>query len=66
MRRVGMRREDSGDAGNLYRISFNCNVEDASSQKEFDENIVNEIMIKREVFERPSINDGKQLFILPD
>lgn len=37
MRRVDMRREDSGGAGNLYRISFECNVVDYSAQTIFNE-----------------------------
>lgn len=37
MRRTDMRREDSGDAGNLYRISFECVVTDYSAQKIFNE-----------------------------
>lgn len=65
MRRVDMRREESGGAGNLYRISFNCNVEDASSQKEFEQNTVNEIAISKEPIGRPSAVDDNQLFILP-
>lgn len=37
MRRVDMRREESGGAGNLYRISFQCLVADYSAQTPFDE-----------------------------
>lgn len=37
MRRVDMRREESGGAGNLYRISFQCNVVDYSAQVLFNE-----------------------------
>lgn len=37
MRRVDMRREESGDAGNLYRISFQCKVLDYSAQVLYDE-----------------------------
>lgn len=37
MRRVDMRREESGDAGNLYRISFQCKVVDYSAQVLYDE-----------------------------
>lgn len=37
MRRVDMRREDSGGAGNLYRISFQCLVTDYSAQHLFIE-----------------------------
>lgn len=65
MRRIDMRREESGGTGNLYRISFNCNVEDASGQIEFDKNEVNAIAIVREDIERPSNTDSEQLFILP-
>jgi hypothetical protein len=64
MRRVDMRREDSGGAGNLYRISFSFNTVDASAQKEYDATEVNEISIKRENIERPSPTDDEPLFIL--
>lgn len=37
MRRVDMRREESGGAGNLYRISFQCLITDYSAQKLFNE-----------------------------
>jgi hypothetical protein len=37
MRRVDMGREDSGGAGNLYRISFECLVTDYSAQELFVE-----------------------------
>lgn len=37
MRRVELRREDSGGAGNLYRISFQCLVTDYSAQHLFTE-----------------------------
>lgn len=48
MRRVDMKREDSGDAGNLYRISFNCMVDDMSAMQEFNDTEVNEVSILRE------------------
>lgn len=37
MRRVDMRSEESGGAGNLYRISFQCLVTDYSAQRLFVE-----------------------------
>ncbi|MDR1456004.1 MAG: hypothetical protein LBJ01_10165 [Tannerella sp.] len=37
MRRVDMRREESGGSGNLYRISFQCVVTDYSAQDIFIE-----------------------------
>jgi hypothetical protein len=37
MRRVDMRREESGGAGNLYRISFQCVITDYSAQHIFVE-----------------------------
>lgn len=37
MRRVELRREDSGGAGNLYRISFQCLVTDYSAEHLFFE-----------------------------
>lgn len=64
MRRVDHRREDSGNAGNLYRISFNFNIEDASAQKEFNENTVTEINVTREDILRPDTTNDEPLFIL--
>lgn len=37
MQRVDMQREDSGGAGNLYRISFACLVNDTSAANLFNE-----------------------------
>ncbi|MDU1892744.1 MAG: hypothetical protein E6767_18850 [Dysgonomonas sp.] len=37
MRRVDMRREESGGSGNLYRISFQCLVTDYSAQVLYEE-----------------------------
>ncbi len=37
MRKIDMRREDSGGAGNLYRISFECLITDYSAQHLFVE-----------------------------
>lgn len=65
MRRVDMRREDSGGAGNLYRISFNCNVEDASAQKEYDKREVNEVVVtKGEI--PTTAPETEPLFHIPD
>lgn len=47
MRRVDMKREDSGDAGNLYRISFQCMVDDMSAMTEYNEQDVQDITISR-------------------
>ncbi len=66
MRRVDMRREESGGSGNLYRISFNFNSEDASAQVAYNQNIVNEIEVKKETFERPLVNDDDGMFIVPE
>jgi hypothetical protein len=40
MRRTDMRREDSGGAGNLYRISFECLITDYSAQILFVDQII--------------------------
>jgi len=37
MRRTGMNREESGEAGNLYRLSFECVVDDTSAGIHYDE-----------------------------
>jgi hypothetical protein len=58
MRRVDMRREESGGAGNLYRISFQCLVTDYSAQDIFieTENPNRELdMEKTGVPERPEM-----------
>lgn len=65
MRRVDMRREDSGGAGNLYRISFNFNIEDASAKVEFDKNEVSDIEISDEPIERPPVKDEEPMFVVP-
>lgn len=63
MRKVDMRREESGGSGNLYRISFNCNVEDASAQKEYEEKQVNEITITRENIQKQA-PDNEPLYTI--
>ncbi|MBN1987814.1 MAG: hypothetical protein JW783_00270 [Bacteroidales bacterium] len=45
LRRVSVKPIESGGAGNLYRISFSCIVEDASAQKVFNKKSVSEISI---------------------
>ncbi|NCB67429.1 MAG: hypothetical protein EOM47_01100 [Bacteroidia bacterium] len=47
MRRVGMNREDSGNAGNLYKISFQCIVDDMSAMTDTNEELVNEVDVER-------------------
>ncbi|WP_461632752.1 hypothetical protein [Labilibaculum euxinus] len=65
MRRVDMRREESGGAGNLYRISFVCNIEDASAQIESDKKTVNEIELSDEAYVRPPTTDADDFFVVP-
>jgi len=62
MRRVDTKDEDSDNAGNLYRISFQCNVEDASAMKESELTTVNELSISRDNFTRASTLDSEPLF----
>ena len=62
MRRVDMRREESGDAGNLYRISFACVIEDASAQVEYDQQSVNEVDFSKGPITRPDPTDGEPLY----
>ncbi|MEI8087203.1 MAG: hypothetical protein WCG93_13415 [Paludibacter sp.] len=47
MRRVDMKREDSGGAGNLYRISFQCIVDDMSAAPQYNDTDVSEVSISR-------------------
>jgi hypothetical protein len=37
MQKTGMKREDSGGAGNLYRLTFECDVHDYSAEKIYDD-----------------------------
>jgi len=48
MRRVGMNREDSGGAGNLYKISFQCMIDDMSATPDYNEETVNDINLTRD------------------
>ena len=45
MQRVGMAPVDTGSAGNLYRISFVCNVVDISAQKQMDSAVPGDIAL---------------------
>lgn len=47
MRRVDLKREDSGDTGNLYRISFQCMVYDNSASKQYEDKKANDVDIKQ-------------------
>ena len=48
MSRVDMKREDSGGAGNLYRISFQCMVDDMSATPDYNEETVEDINLTRD------------------
>lgn len=66
MRRVDMRREESGGAGNLYRISFQCLVTDYSAAKLFveTENPAAELQIEKGGV--PSTEEQPPLFDLSE
>lgn len=69
MRRLDMKREESGGAGNLYRISFGCSVEDAGAKDKVNERIVanGEVGIGRETtIEKPPLTDTEPLYFIPD
>ena len=57
MRRVDMKREDSGDAGNLYRISLQCMVDDMSATHDFNEETVTDISISRNALPDAQVED---------
>lgn len=58
MSRVDMKREDSGDAGNLYRISFQCMVDDMSATHDFNEETVTDISISRSALPDAQVEDA--------
>lgn len=47
MRRVDLDRVESGEAGNLYRISFHAVVDDTSAVKDYDVKAVSDISVER-------------------
>ena len=50
MRRIGFAPEDTGGAGNLYRISFSCLMQDTSAMREEEEVIINaELLNEKEI-----------------
>jgi hypothetical protein len=64
MRRVDMSREESGGAGNLYRISFECIVTDYAAQILFNESEmpIREIETDSEMPEQPIDNEPLYTF----
>lgn len=61
MRRVDMKREESGGAGNLYRISFQCIVDDMSAMPVVVPQEVDEIDIERTDIEHINVIDSSYL-----
>lgn len=47
MRRVDLKREDSGGTGNLYRVSFQCMVYDNSASKQYEDKKVNDLNVEK-------------------
>ena len=69
MRRLDMKREESGGAGNLYRISFGCSVEDAGAKNKVREKTAtfDQVVIDREqTVIKPSVTDAEPLYAIPD
>lgn len=64
LRRVGINREENSGIGCLYRISFECIVEDTSAQIDYPVKLVNDISIERVINEKPIIIDDNPLFVL--
>lgn len=63
MRRVDQKREESGGAGNLYRISFACNVTDDGAMSLIREKDLpnGEVILNRsDSIEKPSVNDTEE------
>lgn len=64
LRRVGMGKEESGGAGNLYRISFGCVIEDSSAKVDYPDKPVSDIVVESSKIERPKVIDDNPLFIV--
>ncbi len=47
MRHIGFAPEDTGNAGNLYRISFECTLMDYSAVRNYAEHEINEIDVQQ-------------------
>ncbi|WP_166964642.1 hypothetical protein [Yeosuana marina] len=48
MRRLGFAPVDTGNAGNLYRMSYECTLMDYSALKEFADHEINDITIEHD------------------
>ncbi|QQV91565.1 tail completion [Winogradskyella phage Peternella_1] len=55
MRRTGFAPMDTGNAGNLYRMSYTCQLMDYSATKDYDEHELDEIKIEKS--EQPYLLD---------
>jgi hypothetical protein len=64
LRRTDMKQEESGGSGNLYRISFECVIEDASAQVQHEKQQVNEVAIINENPVKPSTVDANPLYAI--
>lgn len=63
LRRIGLERKKGGGARNIYRISFNCIIEDTSAKIDFIEKSIGEIEVEFSKFEDPKSIDVEPLFV---
>ncbi|WP_435135744.1 hypothetical protein [Formosa sp. A9] len=47
MRRLGFTPVDTGNAGNLYRISYECTLIDYSAQREYEDHEIKDMVIEK-------------------
>ena len=62
MRRVDLNREESGGAGNLYRISFQAMITDESAMRQITMTDVSEVEVSNEVFVMATNTDNEPLY----
>ena len=60
MRRIGFAPVDTGNAGNLYQLSFECVLQDYSAMKQFVDGKVKGIEVKKGTHEKET--DDKPIF----
>ena len=64
LKRVAVKEEESGGAGNLYRVSFSTMIKDSSAQKEYNNTLVNDISISNESIENIPLDVNTHTFII--
>lgn len=66
MRRVGFSPVDTGGAGNLYQMIFECELVDLSAKVAYEEAETTELDIERHPQPVPTVTNDNPMFQIPD